>query len=190
MFPSAEQQQQQLNGPVAEVVAVDAAAGPLSDVLLSEFGSQRMNFEDDDAADTKRYLVQRWGGGTVCDMTGMERKVEVQVSLDLPNSEKRQLTYLLQFHCNTQSTDRIALIREIAICEYVLVVHTPRLCGEPVFLASSEGAGGPSPVNLIKCQPISSNPTLDYDKAPAIDQLPVHDQSESVLTSASDDLEP
>jgi Glucosidase II beta subunit-like protein len=31
-----------------------------------------------------RYLVQRLGGGTICDLTGQERKVEVQVSFVTP----------------------------------------------------------------------------------------------------------
>ena len=31
-----------------------------------------------------RYLVQRLGGGTKCDLTGKERKTEVQVSHLLP----------------------------------------------------------------------------------------------------------
>ena len=30
--------------------------------------------------DQKRYLVQRWTGGTLCDKTGVDRRIEVQVS--------------------------------------------------------------------------------------------------------------
>ncbi|GAA5966599.1 hypothetical protein JCM3765_005670 [Sporobolomyces pararoseus] len=83
-----------------------------------------------------RYLVQIWEGGTTCDKTGLPRTVEVQ------------------FHCNTQTIDRIALIRETSICRYVLLIHTPRLCAEPLFL---EGAGKSSePASTIECQPIVS----------------------------------
>ena len=31
-----------------------------------------------------RYLVQRWGDGTVCDKTGREREVEIQVHRSYP----------------------------------------------------------------------------------------------------------
>jgi protein OS-9 len=31
-----------------------------------------------------RYLVQKLGGGTICDLTGKERRIEVQVCRDLP----------------------------------------------------------------------------------------------------------
>ena len=33
---------------------------------------------------------------------------------------------MMQFHCSTQSVDRIVLIRETAICVYSLVIHTVR----------------------------------------------------------------
>lgn len=29
----------------------------------------------------QRYLVQRWGDGTICDKTGRPREIEIQVSL-------------------------------------------------------------------------------------------------------------
>ncbi|GAA5914328.1 PRKCSH domain-containing protein [Sporobolomyces salmoneus] len=86
--------------------------------------------------DGGRYLVQTWEGGSTCDKTGLPRTVEVQ------------------FHCNTQTIDRIALIRETSICRYVLLIHTPRLCAEPLFL---EGADKSSePASRIECQPVVS----------------------------------
>ncbi|KAI5479070.1 misfolded glycoproteins degradation protein Yos9 [Pseudohyphozyma bogoriensis] len=84
--------------------------------------------------DGGRYLVQQWEGGTICDKTGLPRTVEVQ------------------FHCNTQSTDRIALIRETSICNYVLLVHTPRLCGEAIFLEGNPQVSDPPAV--VDCQPV------------------------------------
>lgn len=63
-----------------------------------------------------RYLVQRLGGGTICDLTGRPRRVEVQ------------------FHCYTQTGDRIGWIKEVATCSYVMVIYTPRLCDDVAFL--------------------------------------------------------
>lgn len=63
-----------------------------------------------------RYLVQHLGGGTKCDLTGRERKVEVQ------------------FHCHPQSTDHIGWIKELTTCSYLMVIYTPRLCDDVAFL--------------------------------------------------------
>ena len=61
---------------------------------------------------------------------------------------------MLQFHCNTQSTDRIALIRETSICNYVLIIHTPRLCTISLFLDANADSQGES--NTIECRPVVS----------------------------------
>jgi len=87
-----------------------------------------------------RYLIQRWEGGTECDMTGNFRAVEVQ------------------FHCNAQSMDRIFLIREVAICQYIVVIHTPRLCGDPLFAPPQ-----PSPATEQESQEIICKPVVDDD---------------------------
>lgn len=63
-----------------------------------------------------RYLVQKYGGGTTCDLTGKERKIEVQ------------------FHCNHLSTDRIEKIKEVTTCTYLMIIQTPRLCNDVAFL--------------------------------------------------------
>lgn len=54
---------------------VSLGSSGLSDILSAE--SEIDLAQDDDNG--KRYLVQHWSSGTVCDMTGLERKVEVQV---------------------------------------------------------------------------------------------------------------
>ena len=54
-------------------------------------------------------------GGTTCDLTGRERRIEVQ------------------FHCNPSSPDRINMIKETASCVYLMIIHTPRLCSDVVF---------------------------------------------------------
>ena len=78
-----------------------------------------------------RYLVQRLSGGTTCDLTGKDRKVEVQ------------------FHCHPQSTDRIGWIKETATCTYLMVVYTPRLCNDVAFLPPREVKANP-----VSCQEI------------------------------------
>lgn len=67
-----------------------------------------------------RYLVQKMEGGTICDLTGKPRRVEVQ------------------FHCNPHVTDRIGYIKEVTTCSYVLVVYTPRLCSDVAFQPPKE----------------------------------------------------
>lgn len=85
-----------------------------------------------------RYLVQRWGDGTFCDKTGKSREVEVQ------------------FHCSMTMADSILLVREAKTCSYVLIVQTPRLCGEPGFKSRMEMPEQ----TFIRCRQII-NPSLD-----------------------------
>ncbi|KAG1877890.1 hypothetical protein DFJ58DRAFT_740492 [Suillus subalutaceus] len=85
-----------------------------------------------------RYLVQRWGDGTFCDKTGKPREVEVQ------------------FHCSMTMADSILLVREAKTCSYVLIVQTPRLCGEPGFKSRMELPEQ----TFIRCRQII-NPSLD-----------------------------
>lgn len=70
------------------------ALGSLREILESEDKSEEHALEvmngisgtrDEDAiGDEKRYLVQRWTGGTLCDKTGVDRHIEVQVSPNEP----------------------------------------------------------------------------------------------------------
>lgn len=62
------------------------------------------------------YLVQRLGDGTICDLTGEQRQVEIQ------------------FYCYPGSQDRIHLIKETSSCMYLMIVHTPRLCNDLAFM--------------------------------------------------------
>jgi protein OS-9 len=83
----------------------------------------------------QRYLVQRLDDGTVCDLTGRERTIEVQ------------------YHCvPTMVNDRIAWIKEVTTCAYLMVVHTPRLCADVAFLPPQ-----PMTANPITCHPIVPN---------------------------------
>ncbi|EXJ77849.1 hypothetical protein A1O3_09008 [Capronia epimyces CBS 606.96] len=79
------------------------------------------------------YLVQQLEGGTPCDLTGIDRKVEIQ------------------FHCNPQLTDRIGWIKETATCSYLMIIYTPRLCNDVTFQPPKE-----SRVHSLKCREIIS----------------------------------
>ncbi|KAK2021924.1 glucosidase II beta subunit-like protein [Colletotrichum zoysiae] len=83
----------------------------------------------------QRYLVQRMDGGTLCDLTGRERTVEVQ------------------YHCVPgMKGDRIGWIKEVTTCAYLMVVNTPRLCDDEVFLPPQATSA-----NAISCRPILSS---------------------------------
>ncbi|KAL0071506.1 Protein OS-9 [Marasmius tenuissimus] len=73
-----------------------------------------------------RYLVQRWGDGTICDMNGKPREVEVQ---------------------------------ESKTCSYILVVNTPRLCGEPGFRSHDDV----DEQAQIRCREIINSPNQQKD---------------------------
>ncbi|KAG0142701.1 hypothetical protein CROQUDRAFT_673383 [Cronartium quercuum f. sp. fusiforme G11] len=113
---------------LSEVMADETNSLPMSDMTWQE-----EEFEQ------KRYLVQKWEGGTICDLTGKARSVEVQ------------------YHCSTVGTDHIALLRETSICEYLLIIHTPRLCSEPLFLdGGNRRKSGIDEIGKIDCVPILS----------------------------------
>ncbi|KYK58488.1 Protein OS-9 like protein [Drechmeria coniospora] len=97
----------------------------------------------------QRYLVQKLEGGTICDLTGRERTIEVQ------------------YHCVPgMTTDRIGWIKEVTICAYVMVVNSPRLCQNAVFLPPKE-----TKANAIKCQLISAAAADDDDRStPRLEQ--------------------
>ena len=89
----------------------------------------------------QRYLVQRLDGGTICDLTGRPRTIEIQ------------------YHCSPgASDDRIGWIKEVTTCTYLMVVHTPRLCADVAFLPPKETRAHP-----ISCRAIIS----DDDEADA-----------------------
>ncbi|KAI1811892.1 hypothetical protein GGS20DRAFT_578747 [Poronia punctata] len=80
----------------------------------------------------QRYLVQKMGDGTICDLTGRERTIEIQ------------------YHCSPGSTqDRIGWIKEVTTCSYLMLVNTPRLCVDVAFQPPKEERA-----NLISCRAI------------------------------------
>jgi protein OS-9 len=78
-----------------------------------------------------RYLVQKMGGGTLCDLTNRLREIEIQ------------------YHCSERLPDHIGLIKEVTTCSYVMVVYTSRLCEDVAFLPPKE-----SKANIIACRAI------------------------------------
>jgi protein OS-9 len=80
----------------------------------------------------QRYLVQRLDGGTVCDLTGRERTIEVQ------------------YHCVPGlKGDRIGWIKEVTTCAYLMVVNTARLCDDVAFLPPKETSANPITCRLV-----------------------------------------
>ncbi|KAF9005568.1 hypothetical protein BDQ17DRAFT_1353386 [Cyathus striatus] len=119
---------------------------PGADLTLAERNAQAANLELARNAGS-RYLVQRWGDGTICDKTGKPREVEVQ------------------FHCSMTMTDNILFVKEAKTCSYVLVINTPRLCGEPGF-KSRRDSGEEA---LIRCREIVDSPTQAESGLPITD---------------------
>ncbi|KAL4068011.1 hypothetical protein J3A83DRAFT_4097720 [Scleroderma citrinum] len=107
-----------------------------------------------------RYLVQRWSDGTYCDKTGKPREVEVQ------------------FHCSMTMTDSILFVREAKTCSYVLVVQTPRLCGEPGFKSRMQNRDE----SLIRCRQIIESisvPTVSSEEVTQLERRQTeHDMDE------------
>ncbi|OTA08272.1 hypothetical protein A9Z42_0092280 [Trichoderma parareesei] len=94
----------------------------------------------------QRYLVQRLGGGTICDLTLRPRTIEVQ------------------YHCVPgMQSDRIGWIKEVTICSYVMVVNTPRLCNDVAFLPPEE-----SKADAITCQLITNGDDDDEQRTPPL----------------------
>lgn len=108
-----------------------------------------------------RYLVQRLAGGTRCDLTGRERKVEVQ------------------FHCHPQSTDRIGWIKELTTCSYLMVIYTPRLCNDVAFLPPQQ-----EEVHAIECREVIS---LE-DVAEFEESADEYQRSQNLVHSAESEL--
>jgi protein OS-9 len=103
-----------------------------------------------------RYLVQKLAGGTICDLTGTERKVEVQ------------------FHCNPQSTDRIGWIKEITTCSYLMVIYTPRLCHDVAFQLPQ-----PEDTHSIQCREILAPEEIEDFEA-----MKAHHESQRLLVNS------
>ncbi|KAI9886294.1 MAG: hypothetical protein M1823_001903 [Watsoniomyces obsoletus] len=87
----------------------------------------------------QRYLIQHLKAGTICDLTGKERTIEIE------------------YHCHPSNSasvggggggggDRIAWIKEVTTCSYLMVVYTSKLCADEAFLPP-KGSGV-----MVNCQ--------------------------------------
>ncbi|KAI1324417.1 hypothetical protein F5Y16DRAFT_381145 [Xylariaceae sp. FL0255] len=84
----------------------------------------------------QRFLVQKMADGTICDLTGRERTIEVQ------------------YHCSPGATqDRIGWIKEVTTCSYLMMINTPRLCTDVAFQPPKE-----EKANIVACRVILSEP--------------------------------
>lgn len=114
----------------------------------------------------QRYLVQKLEGGTICDLTGRPRTIEVQ------------------YHCVPgMQNDKIGWIKEVTICAYVMVVNTPRLCGDVAFLPPEE-----SKADAITCQLITDDekqapPLLDQHASEYLQEDELIEQEEELLAT-------
>ncbi|KAM7208208.1 Glucosidase II beta subunit-like domain containing protein [Naviculisporaceae sp. PSN 640] len=131
----------------AEAVAKGQQAGsddvPATEGKTSEDGGKAVSEKPKSDLQVKgdqRYLVQKLEHGTICDLTGRPRTIDVQ------------------YHCSLgATTDRIAWIKEVTTCTYLMLVQTPRLCSDVAFLPPKETRAHP-----ISCrQIVSSEEELD-----------------------------
>ncbi|RPA76685.1 hypothetical protein BJ508DRAFT_330934 [Ascobolus immersus RN42] len=74
-----------------------------------------------------KFLVEKWGGGTICDLTGRPRTVEVHWFCGNNGGEG--------------GGERIGGVREIATCVYAVTVFSEGLCRERAFLPAERGRG-------------------------------------------------
>lgn len=99
----------------------------------SKWGETSLVEYDDEG---RHYLRLLWAHGTICDVTGEPRRLEVQ------------------FHCCSEK--HISTVREFAVCNYVMVIHTPLVCKLPWFLGTATERREKKE-SLISCQPISNH---------------------------------
>ncbi|KAL4784230.1 glucosidase II beta subunit-like protein-domain-containing protein [Aspergillus varians] len=122
----------------------------------TKFGKTTTDLAELQTKGGSRYLVQHLDSGDQCDLTGKSRRIEVQ------------------FHCNPQSTDRIAWIKELSICSYLMLIYTPRLCNDVAFLPPQQ-----EEVHTIECREI-----LTPDEASDWQALHDYQLSQKLVESA------
>lgn len=69
----------------------------------------------------------------------------------------------LQFHCNPQSADKIAMIKEVTTCSYLMIVDTARLCHDVAFTPPQDNDAHP-----ITCQPVIPESQIEEWKTTSI----------------------
>ncbi|GAN04823.1 glucosidase II beta subunit-like protein [Mucor ambiguus] len=89
----------------------------------------------------QRYLVQKWGDGSRCDLTEKPRTIEVQ------------------YHCDLQGQDRVSSFVELSTCNYQIIISTPRLC-EDMNLSHRHHIEP----HKIKCRPVVSDQLIEQEQ--------------------------
>ncbi|BFZ53676.1 Protein OS-9 [Savitreella phatthalungensis] len=89
------------------------------------------------ATSGSKSLVVEYEGGTYCPITSSQRKTEVQ------------------FRCSPDTNDRIGLVKEVATCQYLMLIQTPRLCNDLAFTTQNDEKS-----HKVTCSPISDEPGL------------------------------
>ncbi|KAK3737563.1 hypothetical protein QZH41_017761, partial [Actinostola sp. cb2023] len=64
---------------------------------------------------SRRFHSQFFENGTTCDLNGAQRATEVK------------------FKCEVDAKDHVVMVDEPSSCNYVMVVHTEKLCNHPLF---------------------------------------------------------
>ncbi|NXV58704.1 OS9 protein, partial [Molothrus ater] len=136
------------------------------DVLVLGYYQSAFDWDDETAKASKqhqlrRYHSQSYVNGSRCDLTGRAREAEVR------------------FLCEEGTGDYIARVDEPQSCQYVLTVHTTRICHHP-FLRPAPGLA-PQP---IRCQPaLSPAQYVQYVRAQVSDtKRKVEEISEELRT--------
>ncbi|KAJ1976787.1 Protein OS-9 [Dimargaris cristalligena] len=104
----------------------------------AQAGTTDVSFTSLHSTDNSQFLTQEWSGGTICDVTGKPRTVQIQ------------------FHCTPEDAPHIASVHEIAVCMYVMVIHAPNLCKDPAFVTQPT-----KPFGEITCHRVVSDAQFD-----------------------------
>ncbi|KAI9483198.1 MAG: hypothetical protein EXX96DRAFT_499138 [Benjaminiella poitrasii] len=115
----------------------------------------------------ERYLAQAWKGGSVCDLTGKPRTVEVQYRCD-----------------SLQGQDYVSSFVETSTCNYQLVISTPRLCEE--MNLSRRHHVEP---HRIKCRPIVSEKLIEQEQTIVEDEPELHTDEDATTLSKQEENE-
>jgi len=73
--------------------------------------------------------------------------------------------------------DTVLFVKETRTCEYVLVIHTPRLCGEPGFKSRLEQM----PEAAIRCRQIVDDPNVPNSEQGILESNSPHKEKSSRL---------
>jgi protein OS-9 len=135
-----------------EKVIQEYVLGEYDDNATAAYHENISEFADEDhyPKDTsKRYHVHLYTNGTVCDLTDMARETEVR------------------FVCS-EPTVLISSIKEISSCKYVVTVHSPMLCKNPLFQQEKRTLS-------IHCNELSAEaePTVEDDSLPKEAQISI-----------------